>query len=302
MDAAESRAFMLRAIDQARACISEPDRVSPKVGAVLVQDGALVAAAFRGELRPGEHAEFTLLERKLPDHTAAGGTLFTTLEPCTSRNDPKIPCVERIIERRIGKVYIGILDPNDDIRGRGELRLRDAGIQVGRFDSDLMGVIEELNREFVRLHRHRPPISRTKSELKDPVPDGETGPNGFPIGYTPEGDKVEWISDPDDPDGSWPLLLRRGDSAIFAEYDELWHKVWYNRHQVLMAQVARGDRVIGPDQEEIFRTAEEKARALEDKYGKDNLRWNDFEWGLLSGRMSALSWVLGAEWDESLDT
>src|SRR2546426_5748719 len=86
------RRIMVRAIALARRCKTEPGKVSPKVGAIVTRDGMVIGEAFRGELAPGEHAEYTLLEGKLAGHTLAGATLFTTLEPCTSRNRPKIAC------------------------------------------------------------------------------------------------------------------------------------------------------------------------------------------------------------------
>jgi hypothetical protein len=72
--------MMELAVALARQCESEPGKVSPRVGAVVVRDGVVVDGAFRGELAPGEHAEYTLLEKKLADTTLAGATLFTTLE------------------------------------------------------------------------------------------------------------------------------------------------------------------------------------------------------------------------------
>src|SRR6202007_2984822 len=65
-------------------------------------------------------------------------------------NHPKVPCATRLVERKVDRVVIGILDPDNRISGRGQRMLRKAGIVAELFPHDLMAEVEEMNRDFMR--------------------------------------------------------------------------------------------------------------------------------------------------------
>jgi PIN domain len=87
-------------------------------------------------------------------------------------------------------------------------------------------------------------------------------------------------------------------SEIAPLLDKLWDQIWYNRHKNLEYQIEVGEvelvDVYRPaDQRTVVRSVWERAqaaaRAMEEKYGPDDLGpWDDFEWGMISGKMSAL--------------
>lgn len=141
--------FMRRAIEESKKSRDENDgRVHPQVGVVVVRDGKILVTAYRGEIALGDHAEYTALERKLPSTDLNGATIYTTLEPCTSRAH-KTPCVDRIIQRKIARVVIGVVDPNPAIIGGSVGKLKTAGIEVSFAMHALETEIKVLNKSFL---------------------------------------------------------------------------------------------------------------------------------------------------------
>jgi ATP-dependent DNA helicase RecG len=147
-----ARQYMEQAITEMNKSKNEPrpdGKVPPKVGAVLVLPDGTTYLAHRGELREGDHAEFTLIERKLHSFNLEDAILFATLEPCVKRNSPKVPCCRRTTNARIKTVYVGITDPDPTVDGKGIIHLQNNGVQVHMFDRDLQKQINTINKSFI---------------------------------------------------------------------------------------------------------------------------------------------------------
>lgn len=145
------RKFMIQAIEAMRLSRSEhSNKADPLVGAVLVdRAGRVLARAYRGNFSVGEHAEFSVLEKIASHVDTAGLTLYTTLEPCTTRKPPKKPCAHRIVAKGIRRVFVGIPDPNPAIHGQGIDLLRRHDIEIQMFPPDLAEQICVENHEFI---------------------------------------------------------------------------------------------------------------------------------------------------------
>lgn len=147
--------YMSRAIRLARqgAGYTSPN---PMVGCVVVKDGRIISEGYHE--RCGEyHAERNALLRCRED--PAGADLYVTLEPCCHYGKTP-PCTEIILEKKIGHVYVGSMDSNPLVAGKGVQILRDHGIPV------TTGILEEeclkLNEVFYHFITHGTPYVAAK--------------------------------------------------------------------------------------------------------------------------------------------
>ena len=116
--------MMRRAIGLTEATAPHPN---PLVGAVVVNPAGEVVAE-RAHIRAGTaHAEAAALADA--GSAARGSTLFVTLEPCAHQGRTP-PCVDAIIRAGVARVFVGTVDPDPRVAGRGIETLRSAGISV----------------------------------------------------------------------------------------------------------------------------------------------------------------------------
>ena len=145
---------MKLAIEESLKSIPEhSDKADPLVGAIVTtKDGEILASAHRGELRVGEHCEFTLIERKLRQLNLSECVLYVTLEPCVDEaiKLPKRDCSTNISKARISTVYIGMRDPNPKVENEGVKFLTGQDIKIIDFPAHLEAEIRQSNAQFIR--------------------------------------------------------------------------------------------------------------------------------------------------------
>src|SRR5499433_62390 len=99
---------------------------NPPVGCVLVRAGAIIA---RGFTQPPYQAHAEPMALKQVEGPLDDVTAFVTLEPCAfHQRTPS--CAKEMIARRVGAVYVALIDPHPKNQGRGIQMLRAAGISV----------------------------------------------------------------------------------------------------------------------------------------------------------------------------
>jgi hypothetical protein len=95
------------------------------------------------------------------------------------------------------------------------------------------------------------------------------------------------------------IFKERTEEEVSAAMNEFTDKIWYDRHQIFKYRVKNKLTTVDP---KIWKGALKAAKEVEKKYGIENLGpHSDFDWGMLNGKLSALRWVFGDEWD-MLDT
>lgn len=103
-------------------------RVSPNpmVGAVIVKYGKVIAEGWHRACGT-DHAEVDALKRA--GTAAEGADVYVNLEPCCHHGRTP-PCAQALIDARVGRVVVAMIDPNPLVSGQGVRMLRDAGIEV----------------------------------------------------------------------------------------------------------------------------------------------------------------------------
>lgn len=99
---------------------------NPAVGAVVVKDRVIVGEGWHRKAGT-PHAEIHALRQA--GQLAAGADLYVTFEPC-SHFGKTPPCADAVIEAGVARVFVGMIDPNPQVSGRGVEKLITAGKEV----------------------------------------------------------------------------------------------------------------------------------------------------------------------------
>lgn len=151
------------------------------VGSVIVHSDKIIGEGWHH--RSGEpHAEVNAIHSVKDESLLTNATIYVSLEPC-SHFGKTPPCSDLIIAKGIKNVVIGMVDPFEEVAGRGIKKLMEAGHNV------TIGILEEecqkLNKRFITFHtKKRPYIFLKWAQSND----------GFLAPKTKDEQKPVWIT------------------------------------------------------------------------------------------------------------
>ena len=128
---------------------------NPIVGCVIIKDDIVVSEGWHA-MSGKPHAEINALNAcEISD----GCTMYVTLEPCSHRGRTP-PCLNALVDAKLKKVIISMVDPNPKVSGDGIRKLKNSGIEIKQ------GLLEtqaqELNHGFIKRMTSGLPYIRCK--------------------------------------------------------------------------------------------------------------------------------------------
>ena len=137
---------MLAACKLAHEC--EPVKTAYNVGAVLLDaEGEVIGTGFSRELPGNTHAEQCALAKAAEKgHDAAGGTMFSSMEPCSTRLSGNESCTSRLISAKVARVVLAAMEPATFVQCKGVELLQASGIQVDIYtDDEVLQLVQSAN-------------------------------------------------------------------------------------------------------------------------------------------------------------
>jgi pyrimidine deaminase RibD-like protein len=131
------------AVDLAKNC--PPSTSAFSVGALIIgDDGTLLATGWSRETDEHVHAEESALAKLRGDDRLATATIYSSLEPCSTRASRPLSCTQLILEAGLPRIVFAWREPSLFVDCEGAELLSAAGREVVELP-DLAGLVRATN-------------------------------------------------------------------------------------------------------------------------------------------------------------
>lgn len=141
---ARDRRWLQVAIGLSQQCL--PSTAAFSVGSVIGDaEGAEIARGYSRETDPRVHAEESALSKIDPDDPRLRqATIYSSLEPCSTRRSRPLSCTDLILAAGIRRVVFAWREPTVFVDCQGAEKLRAAGVTIVEID-DLVERVRKVN-------------------------------------------------------------------------------------------------------------------------------------------------------------